>query len=114
MLAGLLACFIEFLFSVCLLVCLLACLFVCFHVDNNSHTQTATTTNNKDMQQTQLPFDSSSAMARFDSVLGDDDIPDKNFLLVQILEAKDLKPFVTGKLESTFCQIRLKLSTLAE
>ena len=52
-------------------------------------------------------------MPPFESVLGDYDIPSTHHLLVQILEAKDLKPFVTGKPEDIFCKVQIKMKNFS-
>lgn len=55
-----------------------------------------------------------SAESDFQSVLGDADIPCTHSLLVEVLEAKDLKPFVTGKMESVYCTVGMRSSNIAE
>jgi hypothetical protein len=52
--------------------------------------------------------------APIDSLYGSYEIASRDQLLVQVLEAKDLKPFVLGKAEDVFCRIRLKLKNLNE
>jgi hypothetical protein len=59
-------------------------------------------------------YNSLTSYSPFVSVLGQYDIPFQNNLLVSILEAKDLKPFVTGKLEDVYCKVYLRNSNLSE
>lgn len=52
--------------------------------------------------------------APIESLYGSYDIASRDQLLVQVLEAKDLKPFVVGKSEDVFCRVRLKLKSMTE
>jgi hypothetical protein len=48
-----------------------------------------------------------TAHATFDSLLGLD-IDRRHLLVVDVLEAKDLRPIVTGKAEDTYCKVYMK------
>jgi hypothetical protein len=78
--------------------------------ESNSSTNTANNVKGTDMEE----FSTTSALAKFDSILGDDDIPNKNMLMVHVLEARDLISFVTGKFESVFCTVKMKRSNLTK
>lgn len=50
----------------------------------------------------------------FVSVLGDLEIPHTQSLLMEVLEARDLVPYVTGKKESVYCEIYVKKHKLGD
>lgn len=54
------------------------------------------------------------SFAPIESLYGSYEIASRDQLLVQVLEAKDLKPFVLGKSEDVFCRVRLKLKNMNE
>ena len=60
------------------------------------------------------PDDYFTNVIPFDCALGDYDISTSHKLLVQVLEAKDLKPFVAGKLEDVYCRVYLKIKSITE